>query len=303
MADHSTIPPPDADGGQHEHWRQFYERAWAFRAAFMRARIRAGETNPYRIIKQLQAHERKYAIESENGPTTFRRREFAPELGMTPAGTPVIRLSSFRGKGLVVPFHALAAAADFIIDYIDQTGRYDAVIELGCGYGRNLFEIFYRGGPADAQYLGGELTQSGVEIAGELAALDPRMPARFFRHDHLAPDFSHLPRFERALVFTVHSLEQIWMMDPGLFQAMAGLAREVTGIHLEPFGFQTEALGPATAAHAAFFRNQRWNQNFAAALHEAREKRLVAVSYVATEVFLPHDPENPTSLAIWTSPC
>jgi SAM-dependent methyltransferase len=302
MDDETSTCARRAAGGQHEHWRDFYERAWAFRAEFMRADIRDGETNPYRIIKRLQAHERKYKLGSRVGQTIFERREFAPEQGMTPAGTPVVRRSSFRGKGLVVPFHAVSPLADFIIDFVEQTGPYDAIIELGCGYGRNLFEIFYRGGPADSQYCGGELTQSGVEIAGELAALDPRMKARFFHHDHLAPDFGHLPRFDRALVFTVHSLEQVWMMNPALFLALAGLAREVTGVHLEPFGFQMAKLGPVTEAHAALFRENGWNENFAAALQQARENRWVNVTYASTEIFLPEDPQNPTSLAIWTSP-
>jgi hypothetical protein len=291
------------EGSQHEQWRAFYERAWAFRAAFMRARIREGETNPYRIIKRLQAHERKYELGSSADETSFSRRLFAPEQGITPAGTPVVRRSSFRGKSIVVPFHAVTPLSDFIIDFIDETGPYDAIIELGCGYGRNLFEIFYRGGPADSQYCGGELTQSGVEIASELAALEPRLQARFFRHDHLAPDFGHLPRFERPLVFTVHSLEQVSLINPALFQAMAGLGDEVVGMHLEPFGFQMANLGPATEAHAAYFRENAWNENFAAALQQARENRWLTVTYASTEIFLPPDPINPTSLAIWTSPC
>jgi SAM-dependent methyltransferase len=303
MDDQTSTLTRRAEGGQHEQWRRFYQHAWAFRAEFMRARIGEGETNPYRIIKRLEAHERKYELASSDEQTVFQRRAFAPEHGMTPAGTPVIRRSSFRGQGIAVPFHAVAPVADFIIDFIEQTGPYDAIIELGCGYGRNLFEIFYRGGPGDSRYFGGELAPSGVEIAGELAALDPRMQARFFHHDHLAPDFAHLPRFDRVLVFTVHSLEQVWMIHPALFQAMAGLGREVAGIHLEPFGFQTAKLGPVTEAHAALVRKNGWNENFAAALQQARENRWVNVTYASTEIFLPQDPENPTSLAIWTSPC
>lgn len=301
MDDQASMLVQRADGAQHGEWRSFYERAWAFRAEFMRARMREGETNPYRIIKRLEAHERKYELGTADNQNVFRRRAYSAGLDMTPAGTPVFRPSSLRGKSLAVPLHAIAPASDFIVDYIDETGPYDAIIELGCGYGRNLFEIFYRGGPADSLYLGGELTRSGVEIARELAALDPRMQARFFHHDHLAPDLRHLGRFDRALVFTVHSLEQVWFINPTFFQAMAGVAREVAGVHLEPFGFQMANLGPVTEAHAAAFRDKGWNQNFAAALQQARESYGLNVSYAATEIFLPKDPENPTSLVIWTS--
>lgn len=47
-------------GHQLPGWRSFYEAAWAHRAEFMRSKIREGELDPYRIIKLLEAHERRY---------------------------------------------------------------------------------------------------------------------------------------------------------------------------------------------------------------------------------------------------
>jgi hypothetical protein len=48
-------------------------------------------------------------------------------------------------------------------------------------------------------------------------------------------------------------------------------------------------------------RQQKMDQNFAAALQQGRENRWVNVSYASTEILLPPR-ENPTLLAVWTSP-
>ena len=55
---------------------------------------------------------------------------------------PVARLTTRQGAELIVPFHSSFNFYDMLIDIIDETGPYDSIVELGCGYGRNLIEIF-----------------------------------------------------------------------------------------------------------------------------------------------------------------
>ena len=203
-----------------------------------------------------------------------------------------------RGNYALIPFHATDNLVDFIVDYIDEKGPFDTIIELGCGYGRNLFNIFYGGGPQDARYYGGELTASGVAMAREIAALDPAMQASFFPFDYLEPALAIEP-VERALVFTMHSIEQVCQIDPRLFGVIAGTGRRVDCIHLEPFGFQFAELGPASIEHRKQAIENNWNLNFAAALQEAKQAHGLNISCVVTELSLAVDPHNPTSLAIW----
>ena len=272
------------------------------RAEFVRERIVAGETNPYRIVKSLEARQRKFRlIGTPAGKAHWEKQPWPKEWGETPAGVPAFRLTSSRGNMLRAPFHCSDNLHNFLIDYLDETGPYDAVIELGCGYGRNILEIFYGGGPRDIAYFGGELTDSGVAIARELAALEPRLDARFFHFDYLAPDLGAVPRFDRALVFTMHSIEQVKLIGPELFDAISRVARDVACIHFEPFGFQVATLGPATEAHRKTMEKNGWNLNFAAALQEAARRYPVKVDYMATELFMPIDPHNPTSIAVWHS--
>ncbi|HVA12697.1 MAG TPA: hypothetical protein VNF99_05575 [Stellaceae bacterium] len=279
-------------------WRMFYERAWGIRAEYLRGLIAAGERNIPRLLRRFEAYERKHRVKTTTDSVRFERTEWPKEMEIGPAGVPLLRPSSFRGNFALVPFHAADNIANFIVDYIDQAGPFDAVVELGCGFGRNLFDIFYGGGPEDARYYGGELTQSGVSIAREIAALDPAMKAHFFPFDYLDPALAVEPA-ERALVFTVHSIEQVCRIDPRLFAAIAGAARRVDCIHFEPFGFQLAELGPATREHRSQALENSWNLNFAAALQEAQQTQGLRISCIVTETALPVDPRNPTSLAIW----
>ena len=288
---------------QNQRWRNFYELAWDHRAEFMRAKIREGERDPYRIIKLLEALERKYILEVESGVTAaYERRTWAKELfGETPAGVPLLRGTSFSGDIAKVPFYARDNLHNFIIDYIDETGPYDCIVELGCGYGRALFEIFYGGGPRDIPYFGGEMAAAGVAIATELAALQPAMKASFFRFDHVAPDLSAVPRCERALVFTMHSIEQVTRIEPSYFRTIADVARRVTALHFEPFGWQVKRTGPVSDEHRKFMMERNWNLNFAEALVGAIKEYGLRCDYNLAEQFLPMDWTNPTSLSIWHS--
>jgi hypothetical protein len=106
---------------------------------------------------------------------------------------------------------------------------------------------------------------------------------------------------DRALVFTMHSLEQVKHIAPELFLAISRVARAVSCLHFEPFGFQVADLGPATQAHRELMVGNGWNQNFAAALSQACQQYGLKTSFMATELFLPTGHDNPTSLAIWHS--
>lgn len=289
---------------QQVFWRDFYEQSWAARAGFIRSLIDAGESNAYRLIKRLEAHERKFELrqEDEGGQYRYRRR-FDNRVDETgPGRVPPFRATSLRGQELMVPFHARDNLHNFIIDYLSETDPYDCIVELGCGYGRNLFEIFHCGGPANIPYFGGELTESGVALAREIAVLQPALKTSFFRFDYMKPDLTTVPKVERAFVYTLHSIEQVRGIDPELFHAIAGIGRHVTCIHLEPFGFQIADLGPASKAHAEFARDHDWNHNFVEALFAARDRSWLTIQVLATEMFLPIEPHNPTSLAIWESP-
>jgi len=283
---------------QEVHWRQFYELAWYFRLEFIRKKIAEGEKNPLRLIRLLEQQERKNALAFDAQAKTYRwkNRDFPQKM---PSGTPSIKQSSFNGKRLDIPYHAKTIYTDFIIDFLHETGDVDCIVELGCGYGHNLFEMYYHGGP-NKPYFGGELTDSGCAIGDTLASFSTKQKISFYKFDHTKPDLSWLPSCKRAFVYTVHSIEQVHRIDSEFFQCIANAADEVIGLHLEPFGFQyAPDLGEVTKIQAEQFQAKKWNVNFYETLKQAEDQNILKIDFIDTEVFLPADPLNPTSLVTW----
>lgn len=293
-------------GDQRAMWRYFYGGQWEARRQYIENQIESGETNAARLLGLLEKFERKNTIKqqflfSASGELSLTGEiqpiQFTEE--RTPAGVPGFRTSSLRGQLLQVPYHTPDSYVNFLVDVIDETGPYDAVVELGCGYGKNLLGIHFAGGPKGIPYFGGELVPNGRDLATRLAGLTPDLDLSIHAFDHLDPDLSFLPKVERLFVFTVHSLEQVERIGPVFFEAIAQAAPQVTTIHLEPFGFQIQDLGPATKTQREYFQENRWNSNLWQALNQAKDSGILDIEFAALELFLPADSKNATSLAMW----
>jgi SAM-dependent methyltransferase len=290
---------------QHEHWREFYRVLWGERLNFMRELVAKGETHPLRMIRLLDHRERHYrlGVSPDGGPPHWIKNQYNPKASMLPSEAPVFRRTSLRGREHITPFYARTDPVDFLVDFIIARGGVDAVVELGCGFGRNLFNLYYNGGPRAVSYYGGELTETGIAMGQMLAARQTDFAVTFFPFDHTAPRLDALPRVRRALVFTAHSIEQVLQIPAQLLETIAGCADEVLAVHFEPFGFQVgEDLGEYTQRHREFAVKRGWNQNLFQELIRARDRGVLELQFVGTELMLPDDPVNPTSLAVWRSP-
>lgn len=289
----------EGDAQQAQYWQEFYEKAWEARATYMRQLIAGGESDPARIVNLAEQRERTHKLQMVNGTIEWEKREFAGET--IPSGMPVLKSSSFRGNFLPLPFYAAYNFFDLVVDYAEAQGPFDYILELGCGYGQNLFRIFSRGGP-NIPYFGGEFTESGVRMARDLADLAGSKKYEFFHFNHLKPDLSFLEKKKKVLVFTSHTIEQVFSIASNWFDVVADIAEDVRCVHLEPFGFQMQNLGPATRAHAEFFAKQNWNHNFALVAKEAQARGVIKVENIMLETTFPVDPSNPSSLLFWRKP-
>ena len=205
----------------------------------------------------------------------------------------------FNGNIIILPKHTSYDFTTLLIDLIDATGPYDAIIELGCGYGGNLFKIFYGGGPREAKYIGGEFTKSGIEIAQKLAKKAPKMKTEFFHFNHLEPKLPFKKPFKRAFVFTCHSIEQVMQINENWFDEVVKAGEFVRGAHIEPFGFQLKNSGPLSDMHKDFMIQNSWNINFAEVLRQAVERKIVKDEQIFLEMGVTPD-INVGSLAFWS---
>lgn len=212
------------DGIQVEFWREFYEKAWEFRMAFIDELIKEGETCPYRIVQRFANLESRFETESNYGNMRWKKKEFDPSHGeLLPTGLPVLERAIIRGNYVSRPQYTNENFPRLIIDVIDQDS-YDCVVELGSGYGKTLIELYYNGAPKTLKYIGAELTESGCETMRKLFALMPDeiMEARKF--DFLDPDFSFLRPYKRVLFYTAYAIQQVQEIPLRLIEAMSSAA-------------------------------------------------------------------------------
>ena len=283
------------------HWQDFYERAWAFRAKFLESELQSGANAP-QAIKELEKKERGYTlgVNDTTGEVLYMKKEISDnEPHIKDTNIALYSKRGFNGNIIILPKHTSYDFTTLLIDLIDATGPYDAIIELGCGYGRNLFEIFYGGGPRDAKYIGGEFTKSGVEIAQKLAKKAPKMKTEFFHFNHLEPKLPFKKPFNRAFVFTCHSIEQVMQINENWFDEVVKAGEFVRGAHLEPFGFQLKNSGPLSDMHKDFMIQNSWNINFAEVLRQAVERKIIKDEQIFLEMGVTPD-VNVGSLAFWS---
>ncbi|MCB0419285.1 MAG: class I SAM-dependent methyltransferase, partial [Bdellovibrionales bacterium] len=122
---------------------------------------------------------------------------------------------------------------------MELTRGAERIVELGAGWGKNLFKLWLYGAPLDAEYHALELTPEARNLAKRVAqSAAPKMP--FFTHafDYYRPDFSMFAEAKPTVVFSHHSLEQIPSVGERLFEAIKGIPGLIRVVHLEPVGFQ-----------------------------------------------------------------
>ncbi len=277
-----TVSTPD------EGWRDYYHKAWQDLCDKAVAAIDAGQfQNAFQAVRWIERSE------VTDQPAADKGSRF-------PGGRPMMRDSSFRGNGCLVPRFSDPGYPALLADLMEHCGPFDAVVEIGSGWGRNLFDIFYHSawpGP----YFGGELTSGGRQLATRLSPLAGGMEVSFHAYDHTQPDLSFIGARQNVLVYSVHSLEQVAMLGDDFFDRLCSFAPKMTGVHIEPFGFQIEQPGPLTQQHAVVNRERGWNQDFAKTLHSAQDRGIVQIDSIAAEIFLSSDITNPSSFAMWTS--
>ena len=283
------------------HWQNFYEKAWAFRAKFLESELQSG-ANALQAIKELEKKERGYTlgVNDTTGEVLYMKKEISDdEPHIKDTNIALYSKRGFNGNIIILPKHTSYDFRTLLIDLIDATGPYDAIIELGCGYGGNLFKIFYGGGPREAKYIGGEFTKSGVEIAQKLAKKAPKMKTEFFHFNHLEPKLPFKKPFKRAFVFTCHSIEQVMQINENWFDEVVKAGEFVRGAHLEPFGFQLKNSGPLSDMHKDSMIQNSWNINFAEVLRQAVERKIIKDEQIFLEMGVTPN-VNVGSLAFWS---
>jgi len=243
--------------------REYGQEKWPAIRTKIDEVISSGESSLSRVVAPLARWEWDY-----------------PGLGPIDAialGTPVRLPASLAWHGFY------ASVAESVISACRNDTQ--AVIDLGCGWGRSLFEVWLRGGPRSANYHALEFTQAGIDCVTTLAALEPKMSVRAALFDFKNPDFSALPHgLEHAVVFTVSSLHQAPLIEKNTLRALMGMAENVDCLHFEQIGWQMNPRLQSDPDREYALRNH-YNRNLWDVLTELRNDQEITLVETDADLF------------------
>lgn len=164
------------------------------------------------------------------------------------ANTVKINIANFRptdghmimvrdGKYVMVPN---ATTDTRMIDTIVNAFNDDtqAVVELGCGWGRNLAAIALSTHRRDLTFVGLEQSENGLNCTQELLQKDPTIQFSTDHFDFYNPDFSGVQDLNDIVVFSCAAIEQIAFIGTDFIDRVMAMANNVTLIFYEPIGWQ-----------------------------------------------------------------
>lgn len=200
--------------------------------------------------------------------------------------------------------------ADLVANACDGATR--RIVELGSGWGTNLF--FLRAGSAapETEFVAFEYTATGREVTRMIAAIDPGMNLSALPFDYLNPDFSALAVPLPTVVFSNHSIEQITKLGRSVFDRLLALPELQRVVHVEPVGWQladeTRAgallrhLLPPTMSWRVDFRRRAnrhaYNTDLIPVLRELERENKIVIERILPD-FVGANPLNPGTAIIW----
>lgn len=255
--------------------REYGREKWPAVLAQINAELAAGETDLSRIL--IAVKRREVALADDH------------ELPVVVAGRALCLPRSFAlhgGLGLILEkLVALAAGAD-------------AIIELGSGWGFNLFHLWLNGGPRAARYFALEYTQAGRQCTERLSGLQPKLDITAMPFDYYAVNLDELGRFSgRVFVFSCFSIDQIPHLPSAIFLSLRRLADRVDGLHFEPAGWQME--GGCIGSSQVYADRHDYNRNLWPLLNELQEDGLLRIEACNPNLF-GQNPENTAAMLRWS---
>ena len=143
----------------------------------------------------------------------------------------------------------------------------EAVVELGCGWGRNLAALATTLDRQDLVFIGAEQSEAGRNCTRALMETSGKFQNVAVEFDFYEPDLSFLKPYNDVTIFTCAAIEQIAFLPPDFIETLFKSANNVTLVFLEPFAWQAdESL--ARTIHSKCILNVRDQSSFTSILKD-----------------------------------
>lgn len=188
------------------------------------------------------------------------------------------------------------------------------IVELGAGWGKNLFNLFKFGAPLNAEYWGLELTRTGRKLMEQVGAeVAPTMKIRSAPFDYYNADFAQFSDSVDTCVFTHHSIEQIPEIPVQLIERILAIPGFRRCLHFEPCGFQIPSntwlddsrqmkfMCGVDEDNKRFAEKRNQNRNLYPLLRDMEQKGKLKI-HAVKKYFTSHLINNATTLIVWGPP-
>ena len=289
--------------GEMGWWTKFYDEGFKHELVKFREIVEGGETNPYRAINLFQLWEQTHQRQYNDGPGTFfyTDKDFTNAESLFPTGKPVLSSTFLGGEVAKLPYYTKKHIGLFILDYLEHEDlAVDAIVELGAGWGRYLFELYFSGSPSDIALVSGEVSPEARQITEVLCGLDPEMPITAHDFDFYHPKLDFLKGRESVLFFTHMAIMFIPELQRQAIIEMAASAKRVRCIHFEPVGFQVSSgQYKATKLQRAAAVDKGFNRNLIALLEELHNEDRITLRGLYKDIIFDVDRTQAISVVIW----
>jgi len=292
-----------------------YENIWGNTVNTIQSLIDSGERKLSRILNLIEQTENKLDSLSR------LEEEIATKLEVPrdDRNVPLFTLVATCGQYAFVPRdymdHTIIAA---VINRIAVDT--DFVVEMGSGWGRNLFRIYLHNPFTHLNYVACEPTESGRRATKILADLESSMPVATMHFDFDDPDLSFLTGSPNVLFFTRHAIEQCTYFNSKVFDLMMEKTGKCLCVHMEPVGWQRHAQAEAVIRlieqgkiagenfavepqdflqnSAIWALNRRYNTDLLDVIENYRKSERLTVEVLTYDIF-GGNPFNPSTLIVW----
>lgn len=272
----------------------YYEVAWNIRKSLFQEMIKTKGGAPLDIIEKYMAHETLHELRIER----FTSKETS-QIKYSGKGVYVRHPNPPANikQNIKIQLASRMRLLSLIPKLIDE--KIDTIIELGSGYGINLFLLDKAlSKKQDYRFISLEYSLSGQKIFQMLSGLTPNKPMFSGFVDHQNPV---LPEGidadpDRTFAYSFHSIEQIPELPEDYFAKVSSFAR--LGAHFEPFGFQSAEIAESQKDHLQYIEDLGYNRN----LLDVFEKACAdgTISETSRQMVISHfQLNNPTSLISW----
>jgi len=166
-----------------------------------------------------------------------------PGVGPTPVSG-YLPFTTVQGKRIPLPGIFAFGGYLWVIAHSVLTSVYtdtQAIVETGCGFGRNLWNMINHGVDADIDLYCMEFTSGGRKLArlvSKMLVLDHKVTV--LPITYLDADFSDIlaKKYQRVTLITMTSIEQVETIPDSFVERVLSIAPQVDVVHVEPVGWQ-----------------------------------------------------------------